>query len=281
MKAVFFSDAHLKKATDSGYKTLIDFFDQLKSFDNDGVHHQEKPPSAKEEEGGIPVTDLFLVGDVFDHWFSRNGRVYPGYEPVIDRLRELKRQGVNIHLFEGNHDFYLAGYFTDYLGMNVYPDWARIEGSGKKLYVAHGDLIDKSNRAYLRLRRFLRSSFVFSLQRLMPLPLLWTVARWSSAASLGARGEGDGGMYEKMERFALERFQEGYDAVVLGHSHAACLKAFEVQGRQRHFAALGDWVQHMTYLYYNEGHFFLRQWEKRHVSSGQERGPVLSSATII
>jgi UDP-2,3-diacylglucosamine hydrolase len=246
---------------DPSYKALMGFFDRLQYFD-DRIRPVGETPCAGEEREEVAVTDLFLVGDVFDHWFSRNGRVYPDYEPVIERLRVLKRQGVAIHLFEGNHDFSLAGYFADYLGMNVYPDWACIERSGGKLYVAHGDLVDESNRSYLRLRRFLRSSFAYRLQRLMPLPLLWAVARWSSAASLGARGEGDGGIYEKMERFALDRFREGYDAVVLGHSHAARLTAFEVQGRQRHFAALGDWVQHMTYLYYDEGRFFLRRHEK-------------------
>ncbi len=64
MRAVFFSDAHLRSGDDEGCGLLLSF---LRSSPRERDH-------------------LFIVGDLFDFWFSRGGVVYPGFQPVIDEL---------------------------------------------------------------------------------------------------------------------------------------------------------------------------------------------------
>jgi UDP-2,3-diacylglucosamine hydrolase len=235
MRAVFFSDAHLRGADDEGCGLLLSFLrDASRNLDH-----------------------LFIVGDLFDFWFSKGGVVYPGFQAVIDELAALQGRGVKIHLFEGNHDFFLAHYFTRYHGIEVFTDEALLQLDGKQVYIAHGDLVDETDRGYRLLRRVLRSRIFFGLQRLLPLPLLWRLARLSSDASKEYLAKPQEGLAAKMEAFALAKFDEGIDAVILGHCHLPALRTHSVGDRQRQFVLLGDWLNHRSYLVMDSGGFDL------------------------
>jgi UDP-2,3-diacylglucosamine hydrolase len=235
MRAVFFSDAHLRGADDEGCSLLLSFLrDASRNLDH-----------------------LFVVGDLFDFWFSRGGVVYPGFQPVIEELAAMQSRGVNIHLFEGNHDFCLAHYFTRYHGIEVFTDAALLQLDGRQLYIAHGDLVDESDRGYRLLRRVLRSRLFSGLQKLLPLPLLWRLARLSSDASKEYLAKPQEALAAKMEAFALAKFEEGIDAVILGHCHLPAVRTHTVTARQRKFVLLGDWLNHRSYLTLDNGSFDL------------------------
>jgi len=235
MRAVFLSDAHLRSDDDEGWDLLRGF---LRNTSQSGDH-------------------LFIVGDLFDFWFSRNGAVYPGFQPVIDELKDLKGRGVQIHLFEGNHDFYLADYFTGELGIEVFKDAALLQLDGKNVYIAHGDMVDKTDRGYRFLRKLLRSRFAYGLQKRLPLQLLWRLARLSSDASKEYLAKPQEGLASKMEAFALAEFAKGVDAVILGHCHLPVIKTHAAKGSQRYFILLGDWLTHRSYVVLEGGRFAL------------------------
>ena len=235
MRAVFFSDAHLGGADDKGCGLLRSFLrDASRNLDH-----------------------LFIVGDLFDFWFSRGGIVHPGYEPVIEELTAMQGRGVKIHLFEGNHDFHLAPYFTRYHGIEVFTDEALLQLDGKQVYIAHGDLVDATDRGYRLLRIILRSRLFFGLQRLLPLHLLWRIARLSSDASKEYLAKPQEGLAAKMEAFALAKFEGGIDAVVLGHCHLPAIRTHTVGDSKRQFVLLGDWLNHRSYLVMDNGGFEL------------------------
>jgi len=252
MRAIFLSDAHLKGPGDAAYPKLIRFLDRLRGRGDDGG----RPISAD----ALVVDHLVIAGDFFDFWFGRGDAVYPGFQPVIDRIAVLKQQGVRICLCEGNHDFFLGDYFTGRLGIEVYPEWAEFEIDGLRVLVSHGDTVDRGNRKYLALRRFLRSRFSCALQRLLPLKLLWRLARLSSEMSKEMSGESQDRLAEIMHRFALGKFQEGYDAVILGHCHKTILREAIYDGRRKTFATLGDWIAKDSYLSCHDGRFALNRF---------------------
>ena len=260
MKAIFIADAHLKHAKDRTHGALMLFLGRLKADGQEGGRRRDA--DGREDTDAIFVTDLFLVGDMFDFWFSRGERIYPAFREVVDRLKYLKEQGVVIHLCEGNHDFFLREYFSEHLGMNVYEDWTVIERNGRRIMVGHGDLVDQTNTRYLRLRKFLRSRLVFRMQRLLPLNMLWTIARWSSSVSKEVMNGAEERIAEAMRLFSREKFHEGIDAVILGHCHRPQLLDQVVGGKRKVLCTLGDWVRHDAYLYFNEGEFFLRTFAK-------------------
>jgi UDP-2,3-diacylglucosamine hydrolase len=60
-----------------------------------------------------------------------------------------------------------------------------------------------------------------------------------------------------MEAFSLKKFQENYDAVILGHCHTPLLKEHVLDGHRKTFVSLGEWRVHSSYLYYEDGRFTL------------------------
>jgi len=132
---------------------------------------------------------------------------------------------------------------------------------GKRLYIAHGDTVDTQNARYLALRRFLRSGFIYRLQRMVPLSLLFAVARISSGMSREMIVSAQDRIVKKMRTFAGERFAEGFDAVILGHSHAEILSREMKDGKPRVFAAIGDWITLYTYLDFDHGAFSLKRFD--------------------
>ncbi|MDD5475517.1 MAG: UDP-2,3-diacylglucosamine diphosphatase [Syntrophales bacterium] len=233
MKAVFLSDAHLWNNRDIGYRKLISFFEEITGT----------------------VTHLVVAGDLFDFWFCDENNIYPEFREMYKVLLELKRRGTDIHLIEGNHDFFMDQAFNGH-GIRIYPNEALIELGGKKIYVSHGDTIDRSNRRYLLLRRFLRSNLFYSLQKKMPSVLLWTIAGMTSNSSRKYQNRPEG-IVSVMKRFAREKISDGIDAVILGHSHRPHLEECRSGGRAGAFVLLGDWVTHFSYLTLIDGNFSL------------------------
>lgn len=237
MKAIFLSDAHLKYQESRGYRNLLGFFDSMMGS----------------------VSDLFIVGDFFDFWFCRNDAIYPEFQVMIDKLLELKNQGTNIYLFEGNHDFFLDEFFGNH-GIYVFSDGAAVDLDKKKVFVSHGDTIDTTNKSYLLLRRFLRSKVFYVIQKKLPSDLLWKIAGISSRTSRNHLPTPAEELADKMKAFSMKKFSEGFDGVILGHCHQPLIEHYVIDGRKKTFAVLGDWVSHYSYILYDNGEFMLASY---------------------
>lgn len=258
LSCLFLADAHLRDEQDANYQALLRFLSHIK-----GRGSAQEPSRAvgqcSTSESDIIIDHLFILGDFFDFWFSRRSKIYPGFRPIVDRLIHLKKEGVTIHFCEGNHDFFMKPYFSGILGMDVHEDWAALNLEGRKTLIGHGDLVDQTNRRYLFLRKILRSRPFFFMQKMLPLSILWALARKSSLASQELMGGAQGAIMARMVTFAKESFQEGYDAVILGHCHKPQLQKLIVEGEggTKTFVTLGDWIAHYTYLLYDDHGFHL------------------------
>lgn len=259
MKAIFLSDAHLKRENDHNYQVLLTF---LKKLDNTLSPQSDaecnKVPQENGCKGRLQIDHLFILGDFFDFWFCHGNRIYPEYRAIVEQLNALKDQGIMIHFAEGNHDFFLADYFTRILGFEVITHWGEWHDGDRKILFAHGDTIDLDNRKYLLLRKILRTRFVYRLQQILPLRILWGIARITSGASKEWSPPWAGVSPEMMHAIAKQRLDEGFDAVVLGHCHNPLLREWNTTQGKKTTVTLGDWVRDFSYLYYADGMFFLR-----------------------
>ncbi|MBI5682232.1 MAG: UDP-2,3-diacylglucosamine diphosphatase, partial [Deltaproteobacteria bacterium] len=167
MKAVFISDAHLKNLSDNNYKTLLNFLDNLKN-----------------------TNLLVILGDMFDFFSGYNKIAHKHHKPVLDRLLNLKDSGTKIIYLEGNHDFFMGRFFTETLEADVYSDNAEITLDGKKIFMAHGDMINKKDYGYRALRVFLRSWFIRLVFNILPSVVVWRIANYMSKSSRQYLGKG-------------------------------------------------------------------------------------------
>jgi UDP-2,3-diacylglucosamine hydrolase len=255
MKTVFLSDVHLKDPEGADYERLILFFDRLQGRRGGGNG---------EVSGAALILDhLVIAGDFFDFWFSKGEAIYPGFRQIVDRMVALKHEGVRISLCEGNHDFFLTDYFSTKLGFDVHPEWAEFQFDGLRVLTSHGDTVDVSNRGYLAMRRFLRSPITHRLEQGLPRSLIWRLACFWSKMSREASRESGEKIAETMHSFAIGKIHEGYDAVILGHSHQPTLRQVSSGGREKTFVTLGDWMTRGSYLLIDDGRFSLQSYPSR------------------
>ena len=92
----------------------------------------------KLESGEVQTPQLFLMGDNFDLLFGYNDYIQSFSKEAISLLQNLS-QTLEIHYFEGNHDFCLKELFPD---INVYSREEQpivFELNDKKVAISHGD----------------------------------------------------------------------------------------------------------------------------------------------
>lgn len=92
----------------------------------------------KLESGEIQTPQLFLMGDNFDLLFGYNDYIQTFSHEAITLLQSLSKT-MEIHYFEGNHDFCLSDIFTN---MNVYTrdeQPIRFSLHNKTVAISHGD----------------------------------------------------------------------------------------------------------------------------------------------
>ncbi|MCX7816897.1 MAG: UDP-2,3-diacylglucosamine diphosphatase [Syntrophales bacterium] len=246
-KAIFISDAHLKRPTDRNYQSLLALLNNCSSGD-------------KKDPNLMDLTDIFFLGDIFDFWFSRHEIFPPEFKAIVERMIFLGSQGVRIHLCEGNHDFYLSDFFGGVSGIYIYEDWSTFDLDGRKLLLGHGDLVDQANTRYIFMRRVLRSRLVYRLHKMVPIKLLWLCARVLSRMSKEFMDGEEGRIFKSMRAFAHEMFADGFDDVILGHCHVPHLEKIYTHGRERFFITTGDWVRHFSYVLYRDKDYKLCFW---------------------
>jgi len=92
----------------------------------------------KLESGEIVTPQLFLMGDNFDLLFGYNDYIQTFSSEAIVLLQDLSK-GLEIHYFEGNHDFLLAEIFPK---IKVHPRESQpviFKLNGQRVGLSHGD----------------------------------------------------------------------------------------------------------------------------------------------
>ena len=226
-KIYFITDSHLTSPEDENYSALISFLDRLIS-----------------ESAATPGSlVLVILGDLFDFWVGYRKIVPKRYEMVIDRLTDLSRSGADIRYTEGNHDFFMGPIFTDRIGAAVYAKPWDIEAQGLRIYVAHGDQVNRKDYGYRLLRCFLRSPIFRIIRRSTPDFVIEMIAKKMSSASRAYTDRKENDHDEIAWEFAKARFAEGYDAVVIGHFHERKLKKTTLNGGERAYVNVGVWME--------------------------------------
>jgi UDP-2,3-diacylglucosamine hydrolase len=204
---------------------------------------------------------LYIVGDFFDFWIEYKYVIPRHFFKVVRALQEAAEDGCEIHIFGGNHDFWLGSFFTEELGVIVHPDPLRTEIEGKKFFIAHGDGILKRDRGYRILKRVLRNRFCIFLFKLIHPDIAFRIAEFVSGSSrhLTIRDQ----KFEENEKkeiiqFGTSKINEGFDCVVTGHFHLPT--NHKIDGKQ--IINLGDWMKYFTYGYFDGEMFSLCYWDK-------------------
>jgi UDP-2,3-diacylglucosamine hydrolase len=239
VKLISISDIHILSEEDPYYAILLDLI-------------------SKQIQAG---DYLILAGDIFDFLLGRSGDIRRRYKKFFDHLESIGNLGAQIHYIEGNHDFHLKQIFAGLPNCHVHESEVTLTLAGKNFYIAHGDLIDKNDVGYLRLRKVLRSSLTGAIANFLPEMVLQTIgAKSSSLSQLSRKNRSVDSRKSSMEymrkifrQFVKDKITSGYDFVILGHCHDADELSFQVGDRTGHYMNVGYPKEHRNYIRWEDG----------------------------
>ena len=240
-RAIFLSDAHLNQ---------------------DDLHTRNFLILAERAaEENVP---LFLLGDIFDLWFGAPNLTFGFQKPVIERLRDLRRQGLRLYYVEGNRDFYLKKHHEGSTFQIVSEEEMRAEVGSRSVYLSHGDTVNRADLRYRFWKTLSKNRFAYGSLSLLPpslvLPLANRVERGLRRTNVRFRGS----FPEKESReFALRMFASGVDFVVLGHFHTEHLVRFAPGQGPGVLVVLPAWKEEWRYFYLTaEGKYGFRNFRR-------------------
>lgn len=238
MRMVFIADGHLKGIGDPNQAALVEFLDSLKA------------------------DTLAVLGDLFDFWTGSNTVATSQYRPTLDAFSRLRKRGVRIMYFEGNHDFSMGPFFTGELGARVFDGLTELEVAKKRLVIGHGDTVAMSG-GYRLWRAYLRSP-LFKVMAAIATPNgVWAIAnRLSKKSRKRASLSAENFVEKRLREFAGERIGDGADFVVLGHSHEPGVNPLESKGRRGVYANPGSWARDKSYLVFDGKSFIVQRWSE-------------------
>jgi UDP-2,3-diacylglucosamine hydrolase len=236
-KAVFVSDLHLVGADDP--KTQL-FTTYLRAL-------LEQRVGASSLDG-VALTQLFLVGDIFDLWVADHDYFAIKFAGVVRAIRDLVQSGVEVHYFEGNHDLHLSEFWSEKIGVIVHADGATFEINKLKVRVEHGDLINPDDHGYLFLRKFLRSAPLSFLAHHLPERAVQAIGERASRASRdytsNAKSKPTDEIRTLIRKHASEQHDRSeFDLIITGHVHVSDDFTFEVGGAKVRSINLGSWFE--------------------------------------
>ena len=181
--------------------------------------------------------ELFLLGDIFDFYFEYKSFIPKSFFKILFELKKAAEEGVNIHYWIGNHDFWI-GDFIEEIGIVKHLGDEIIKIGGKRMLVQHGDEMDGN----FMVKKVLANRFAQMLFSLIHpevgLQMAKAVSKFSKVNSRGLKLSN-----ENFEKFAAERFPEGIDTVIMGHFH----KPYLYKKKEKTLAVFGDWKKYKSY----------------------------------
>ena len=196
--------------------------------------------------------ELFLLGDIFDFYFEYKSYIPKSFFKIFFELKRAVKEGISIHYWIGNHDFWL-GNFIGELGIVKHLGSEVVKLGRKRILVQHGDEMDGN----FMVKKFLSNRFARTLFSLihpeLGLQMAKAISKFSNANSRGLEVK-----EEVFDKFASEKFREGFDAVIMGHFH----KPYLYKEGDKTLAVFGDWKLCRSYGVISDGNISFKRFNQ-------------------
>ena len=222
MKAVFFSDTHLDRTQTWKTKRVESFL----------------------REVCVGADIVVLLGDIFDFYHGQGECIYPWFKGVADALREVTAKGGTVYFLEGNHEYAMGAFFASYTGAAVSVEMG-LDLDGAKVFVSHGDVFTGGLT-----RMVLKSRATSGVMDLLGPRLTWVIAMGVRLV-LSKKHKGyNPRAKERFRGYAAGKFDEGFDVVILAHSHMLDRVETGEGDKRKIYLNTGDFIAHSTYVSY-------------------------------
>jgi UDP-2,3-diacylglucosamine hydrolase len=210
------------------------------------------------------VSELYLLGDIFDFWYEYKKVAPRGFTRILGRLANLTDRGIPVHFFTGNHDVWVFDYLPREVGIILHRNEFIIEKNGRKFFLAHGDGLDVSDKGYHLLKKiFENKTLQWFYSRLHPNFAFHLAHKWSKSSRLAKIGKEE---KFKVKNEGMYKFAESYlqkewiDYFIFGHRHRMAKEKID---NKSNFILLGDWINYYSYGVFDGENFELKIFKEK------------------
>lgn len=244
-KVYFLSDFHLGAPNDTESRKRED---RLVRFLQDA-----------RKDAGI----IFIVGDIFDFWFEYKTVVPKGFVRILGTLAQIADEGIQLHIFTGNHDLWMQDYLSKELNAKLYFEPQTFTIQNKQFLIGHGDGLGPGDEGYKRLKKIFTNPICQWLFRWLHPDAGIQLANYFSRKSRAKTGNADelflGEDKEWLILYTKEKAKTmTVDFFIFGHRHYAI--DLKISDKSR-YINLGDWIRLNTYAVFDGTDLQLLTWE--------------------
>ena len=244
-KVYFLSDFHLGAPNDTESRKRED---RLVRFLQDA-----------RKDAGI----IFIVGDIFDFWFEYKTVVPKGFVRILGTLAHIADEGIQLHIFTGNHDLWMQDYLSKELNAKLYFEPQTFTIQNKQFLIGHGDGLGPGDEGYKRLKKIFTNPICQWLFRWLHPDAGIQLANYFSRKSRAKTGNADelflGEDKEWLILYTKEKAKTmAVDYFIFGHRHYAI--DLKISDKSR-YINLGDWIRLNTYAVFDGTDLQLLTWE--------------------
>jgi UDP-2,3-diacylglucosamine hydrolase len=244
-KVYFLSDFHLGAPNDTESRKRED---RLVRFLQDA-----------RKDAGI----IFIVGDIFDFWFEYKTVVPKGFVRILGTLAQIADEGIQLHIFTGNHDLWMQDYLSKELNAKLYFEPKTFTIQNKQFLIGHGDGLGPGDEGYKRLKKIFTNPICQWLFRWLHPDAGIQLANYFSRKSRAKTGNADelflGEDKEWLILYTKEKAKTmAVDYFIFGHRHYAI--DLKISDKSR-YINLGDWIRLNTYAVFDGKDLQLLTWE--------------------
>ena len=206
---------------------------------------------------------IFIVGDIFDFWFEYKTVVPKGFVRILGTLAQMADEGIQLHIFTGNHDLWMQDYLSKELNAKLYFEPQQFTIQNKQFLIGHGDGLGPGDEGYKRLKKIFTNPICQWLFRWLHPDAGIQLANYFSRKSRAKTGNADelflGEDKEWLILYAKEQAKTmAVDYFIFGHRHYAIDLRLNDKSR---YINLGDWIRLNTYAVFDGKDVQLLTWE--------------------
>tara|TARA_B100000614_G_scaffold58513_2_gene51738 strand:+ start:9871 stop:10605 length:735 start_codon:yes stop_codon:yes gene_type:complete len=188
---------------------------------------------------------LVIGGDFFDFWLQSFFGVPKYYQDLIEQLKILNENKIEIHLVAGNHDYWDFGFLSKECGIKVHKNDFQFNVINKKILVTHGDGILKNDNLYRLMKKIIRSYIFIFFVRIFPSWIMVIFARIISSTpkKIGKKEILNEKYKKELQIYAKNQIEKyNFSAILMGHYHQTGIEKIG----DGQFIHMGDWINNFT-----------------------------------
>lgn len=204
------------------------------------------------ESLGSSISDLYILGDLFDVWVGDDDPTPPN-AVVKEQLSKLTSTGVNVYFLAGNRDFLIGKKFFSDTQVISLEDECVIDLFGVKTLLMHGDLLCTDDIEYQQFRQLTHTPAWQQDALSKPLEERLALAQYYRQESHLNKKDKSAGIMDVNETAVISTIEKNQaQRLIHGHTHRPNVHKHTVNGEQVERFVLAEWDHDGSVLDWSE-----------------------------